>query len=116
MTAVTMATTASPVELACTAASTTSSLARKPVVKGIPAWASNSTVKAPASHGWRAARPRYWLEIVVRVPGAADHGDHGEGADDDDAVDEQVVERALDALGRAACSPSRMKPAWLIDE
>ena len=58
MTAVTMATTASASELAFTAASTTSSLARNPVVKGIPAWAMSRTVSAPASHGWRAASPR----------------------------------------------------------
>ena len=58
MAAETMATTASGTEWASTAAATTCSLARKPVVNGTPAWASRSTAKAKASSGWRRARPR----------------------------------------------------------
>ena len=58
MAADTMATTARAVDRPPTEAEITSSLARNPVVKGMPACAMSSTPSDPASHGRRAASPR----------------------------------------------------------
>ena len=58
MAALTIATTARAVDPAPTDAEITSSLARNPVVNGIPACAIKSTASDPASKGCVAARPR----------------------------------------------------------
>ena len=57
ITAEIMARIASQKERASTAALMTVNLAKKPAVKGTPAWASNSTMKAALRMGRRLARP-----------------------------------------------------------
>ena len=69
ITALTMATTASQNERASTAAAMISNLATKPEVRGTPAWASSSTVKARARAGRRALRPRRSSSPVRESPG-----------------------------------------------
>src|ERR1700681_1564496 len=107
-----MAITARGVDRAPTEAEITSSLARNPVVKGMPAWAMSNTANHPASRGrppaQRGPPPRQSpvaLEVVAGVARASDHRDHGEGPDDHEGVDEEVVERTPHPPGRGRPPP-----------
>jgi len=50
------------------------------------------------------------------VTDGCDEADDGEGAEHEQAVGEQVVERDWEPDVVAAWTPSRMKPALLIEE
>ena len=74
-------------------------------------------MNAKASAGRRRESPRNvemsWRAVAAR----ADQGDDGERAEHHERVGEQVEERPRRCPARvAACTPTRMNPAWLIDE
>ena len=96
----------------------------KPDVNGTPAWATRNTVRARASVGRGPAEAAERVEVGAPIALAGDEGDDAERAGDHHRVGEQVHERArhaepavgLPARWAAASTPTRMNPAWEIDE
>ena len=98
MTADSMAMTASAYEWARTAADTTYSLARKPVVKGIPVWPREQHCEREGQRRLTTAEAAIDVEVVIMIAPAADDSDHREAPDHQQRVHEDVIDTSGNSL------------------